>query len=155
MEEKKTPIKITEHYLNNEVKYKDLPAKLKELGIGHVWTTGVKKVVVIKKAIEALAEVERLKAKKPNATEEELKKDLDLINEKKENEIQKKKIAEEKAEKALERREVRELAKKDLSKEVLEKNLANIEVNLINATPMQREILLKKQKMLEDQLKKA
>jgi hypothetical protein len=155
MEENKTPINITEHYLNNEVKYKDLPAKLKELGIGHVWTTGVKKVVVIKKAIEALAEVERLKAKKPNATEEELKKDLDLINEKRENEIQKKKILEEKKEKALDRKEVRELVKKEFSKEVLEKNLANIEVNLINATSLQREILLKKQKNLQDLLDKA
>ena len=155
MEENKTPEVITENYLSKEVKYKDLPAKLKELGVGHVWKAGLTKVVVVKKAIEALAEIQKLKDSKPNASEEDLQKELDLLNDKKAHAEELARIKEEKAEKALERKEFRELVKKEIPKEDIEKNLANIAVNLINATPMQREILLKKQKNLEDLLKKA
>ena len=140
---------ITEQELS-EVKYQDLLATFKSLGVEDSWKPGKKKTAMIKDAIEKLNIVRSLEDKgisEDKITEERLKIE-DAKEQAKQVEVAKAIEDQEKADQL----QKKTIIKSKYTKEQLEVNLRNIKLNLLQAIPSQRTMLIKKQEVLQNLL---
>lgn len=150
MEGKKIQQEITFEYLD-AIKYHELHDKLKEIGVGEVWSSRIKKVEVIKNAISKLASLKEIKKQNPDADEEEVQEKLDLLKAKEQEDAEEALIKQEE-EYRLEQERLSKLVGKQISKEDIEKNIQILDKNLQNNVPGQRLALLLKRKTLSDLL---
>ena len=140
---------ITEQELS-EVKYHDLLATFKSLGVEDAWRAGKKKTTMIKDAIEKLNIVRSLEDKgisQDDVKEERLKIE-DAKEQAKQVEVAKAIEDQEKADQL----QKKTIIKSKYTKEQLEVNLRNIKLNLLQAIPSQRTMLIKKQEVLQNLL---
>lgn len=140
---------ITEQELS-EVKYHDLLATFKSLGVEDAWRAGKKKTTMIKDAIEKLNIVRSLEDKgisQDDVKEERLKIE-DAKEQAKQVEVAKAIEDQEKADQL----QKKTIIKSKYTKEQLEVNLRNIKLNLLQAIPSQRTMLIKKQEVLQSLL---
>ena len=140
---------ITEQELS-EVKYQDLLATFKSLGVEDAWRPGKKRTTMIKDAIEKLNIVRSLEDKgisEAEVTEERFKIE-DAKEQAKQVEAAKAIENQEKADKKQEQT----IIKSKYTKEQLEVNLRNIKLNLLQCIPSQRITLIKKQAVLQNLL---
>ena len=140
---------ITEQELS-EVKYQDLLATFKSLGVEDAWKPGRKKTTMIKDAIEKLNIVRSLEDKgiaEADVKEERLKIE-DAKEQAKQVEVAKAIEDQEKADQL----QKKTIIKSKYTKEQLEVNLRNIKLNLLQAIPSQRTMLIKKQEVLQNLL---
>ena len=140
---------ITEQELS-EVKYQDLLATFKSLGVEDAWKPGRKKTTMIKDAIEKLNIVRSLEDKgisQDDVKEERLKIE-DAKEQAKQVEVAKAIEDQEKADQL----QKKTIIKSKYTKEQLEVNLRNIKLNLLQAIPSQRTMLIKKQEVLQNLL---
>ena len=140
---------ITEQELS-EVKYHDLLATFKSLGVEDAWRAGKKKTTMIKDAIEKLNIVRSLEDKgiaEADVKEERLKIE-DAKEQAKQVEVAKAIEDQEKADQL----QKKTIIKSKYTKEQLEVNLRNIKLNLLQAIPSQRTMLIKKQEVLQNLL---
>ena len=140
---------ITEQELS-EVKYQDLLATFKSLGVEDAWRPGKKKTTMIKDAIEKLNIVRSLEDKgiaEADVKEERLKIE-DAKEQAKQVEVAKAIEDQEKADQL----QKKTIIKSKYTKEQLEVNLRNIKLNLLQAIPSQRTMLIKKQEVLQNLL---
>lgn len=139
---------ITFDYLHDVVKYHELHDKLKELGVGEVWSTRIKKKEVINKALAALAKLKKIKQENPNSSDEEILEKIDLMKAQEQESAKEELISQEEKE-FLKQQNIQKINKKQLSKEDILKNIRIIDNNLANNIAGQREVLLAKRVSLE------
>jgi outer membrane translocation and assembly module TamA len=148
MSEKKT-INVEEL---SEVKYHDLLAKFKELGIPEVWKAGTKKVTMINNAIDKLKIKSSLESL--GLDKEEVSKEVEAMAKKKAKAEADKVLEQAKLAEKEDKKEVVKLKKAKLSKEDIEKNIKIIQSNIKFGVPSQKEKLQKKLEALMDILSK-
>lgn len=137
--------KITKEQLE-QVAYKDLLSKFKELGLPEVWKPGKKKAEMIKEALEKLDLVKSLE--NAGLESQDIEKAVAKVDQQKEQQqrAEELKLAEEKE--AAEQKVVEQIVELKLTLPQIQKNLANIEANLKNNVTAQRNTLLLKKAML-------
>ena len=135
-----------------EVKYHDLLAKFKELGIPEVWKAGTKKITMINNAIDKMKIKNSLESL--GLDKEQVSKEVEAMAKKKAKAEADQILAEAKLAEKEDKKEVVRLKKAKLSKEDLEKNIKIIESNIKFGVPSQREQLQKKLETLQDLLSK-
>lgn len=135
-----------------EVKYHDLLAKFKELGIPEVWKAGTKKITMINNAIDKMKIKNSLESL--GLDKEQVSKEVEVMAKKKAKAEADQILAEAKLAEKEDKKEVVRLKKAKLSKEDLEKNIKTIESNIKFGVPSQREQLQKKLETLKDLLSK-
>lgn len=136
----------------SDIKYHDLLAKFKELGIPEVWKAGTKKITMINNAIDKMKIKNSLESL--GLDKEQVSKEVEEMAKKKAKAEADKVLEKAKQVEKEDKKEVVRLKKAKLSKEDIEKNIKVIESNIKFGVINQRAQLQKKLETLQDLLSK-